>query len=104
LLAANYAVPADVQVLAWDSGSLANGSEKIQLSKPGDEEGDERHWLRVDRVVYSDGSHPDDFAAGVDPWPTEADGQGASLRRLDPAAYGNDPVNWIASTPSPGAP
>ncbi len=104
LLISKYAVPAAVQILAWGAGSLSNGSEKIQLSKPGDEDDDERHWLRVDRVVYSDGSHPDDFAAGVDPWPTEADGQGASLRRLDPAAYGNDPVNWIASTPSPGAP
>jgi len=61
-----------------------------------------RHWIRVDRVVYSDGSHPGDFAEGVDPWPTKADGQGSSLTRLDPAAYGNDPANWDAATPSPG--
>ncbi|MBN2130696.1 MAG: hypothetical protein JW741_14430, partial [Sedimentisphaerales bacterium] len=103
LLAAQYAVPADVQVLAWGAGSLANGSEKIQLSKPGDEDDDERHWLRVDRIVYSDGSHPDDFPAGTDPWPMEADGQGSSLTRIDPAAYGNDPAHWQASPPSPGA-
>jgi len=104
LLAANYAVPAAVQVLAWGAGSLSNGSEKIQLSKPGDEEDDDtRHWLRVDRVVYSDGSRGDDFPSGSDPWPAEADSLGSSLTRIDSSAYGNDPANWIASTPSPGS-
>jgi len=104
VLAANYTVPAHVQVFAWGAGSLSNGSEKIQLSQPGDEENDAaRHWMRVDRVVYSDGSRSDDFPAGIDPWPSEPDGQGPSLSRLDPTAYGNDPVNWQASPPSPGS-
>jgi len=40
----------------------------------------------------------------VDPWPTQADGQGPSLSRIDPYAYGNDPANWHASAPSPGRP
>jgi hypothetical protein len=53
-------------------------------------------------VVYSDGLHPDDFATGVDPWPLQADGYGGSLTRIDPAAYGNDPANWQAATPTPG--
>src|SRR3989442_6612585 len=34
------------------------------------------------------------------PWPTNADGFGPSLERLNASAYGNDPVNWRAS---PGA-
>src|SRR3989442_3202704 len=34
------------------------------------------------------------------PWPTNADGFGPSLERLNPSAYGNDPINWRAS---PGA-
>jgi hypothetical protein len=77
--------------------------ERIQISKPGDTDGqDNRVWIRVDRVVYSDGSHPWDFAEGVDPWPVQADGQGSSLSRIDPTAYGNDPTNWQAGTPSPG--
>jgi hypothetical protein len=101
--AGRFSVPEGVQVLAWGAGSLANGSEKIQLSKPGDKEPDgPRVWFRVDRVVYSDGVHHDDFAAGVDPWPTEPDGQGMSLSRIEPGAYGNDPVNWQADNPSPG--
>jgi hypothetical protein len=98
-LASAYSIPAGVQVFAWGAGSLANDGEKIQLSKPGDEDDDERHWIRVDRVVYSDGAHP----SGADPWPAEADGQGVSLTRIDPTAYGNDPINWQASVPSPGA-
>jgi hypothetical protein len=92
-----------VRVLAWGAGKLANGSEKVQLSRPGDEDGDGgRHWIRVDRVVYSDGGHPEDFAAGVDPWPVAADGGGSALGRIDAMAYGNDPANWRATEPSPG--
>jgi hypothetical protein len=98
-----FSVPAGVQVLAWGAGNLANGSEKIQLSKPGDEESDgARHWFRVDRVVYSDGAHHEDFLAGVDPWPAEPDGQGMSLSRIEAGAYGNDPANWQAAAPSLG--
>jgi len=98
-----YTVPADVKVFAWGPGKLANGSEKIQLSKLGDSDGDSDYrWIRVDRVVYSDGSHPEDFPAGADPWPVEADGQGQALSRVDAAAYGNDPGNWRAADPSPG--
>ena len=100
---ANYTAPAGVQVLAWGTGSLSNGGEKIQLSKPADENADgNRAWIRVDRVVYSDGSHPEDFPEGLDPWPVEADGQGESLSRIDPQAYGNDPENWTATDASPG--
>jgi len=38
-----------------------------------------------------------------EPWPTNADGFGPSLERLDAAAYGNDPINWRASY-GPGTP
>ena len=101
---ARYVVAEGVQVFAWGAGKLANGSEKIQLSIPGAVEDDgQRHWIRLDRVVYSDGSHPEDFASGIDPWPLAADGYGGALTRIDPAAYGNDPANWQAAAPSPGS-
>jgi len=58
----------------------------------------------VDRVIYSDGSHPQDFPGNADPWPIQADGQGSSLSRTAAAAYGNDPDNWHAAIPSPGSP
>jgi len=103
VLEAAYAIPEGVQVFVWGDGKLANSSEKIQLSIPGSAEDDgERNWIRLDRVVYSDGRHPDDFASGVDPWPLQADGFGASVTRIDPIAYGNDPANWQAAIPSPG--
>jgi len=98
-----YSVPDGVQILEWVDGRLSNGSEKIQLSKPGDADPDgTQNWVRVDRVVYSDGSHGDDFADGMDPWPTSADGQGLALTRIDLQAYGNDPINWEAAAPRPG--
>ena len=92
------AVDGGVQVFEWELGKLDNGSEKIQLSKPGDEVDGERYYIRVDRVNYSDGSHP----VGDDPWPTEADGAGSSLSRKAPTDYGNDVINWKAASPSPG--
>jgi hypothetical protein len=94
LFGSNYTPPAGVQILAWGFGNLADSGAKLQLSKPGGAD----VWIRVDRVVYSDGSHPSE----ADPWPLQADGQGSSLSRIDSAAYGNDPVNWQAATPSPG--
>ncbi|MBP7049513.1 MAG: lamin tail domain-containing protein [Phycisphaerae bacterium] len=102
---ATYAVPAGMQVLAWTFGRLTDDSEKVQLSRPGEvEDDDAREWIRVDRVAYSDGSHPEDFADGVDPWPVEANGQGKSLSRIDPQTYGNDPANWQPAPPTPGRP
>jgi hypothetical protein len=94
---AQFSVPEGVRVLAWDGGWLPRAGGKIQLSKPS---GD-GYWIRVDRVVYSDGLHA---GAGEpnDPWPAAANGTGQSLTRIDPTAYGNDPVNWKAAQPSPG--
>jgi hypothetical protein len=84
-------------------GKLSNGGEKLELSMPGDIDlYGTRHYIRVDRVNYSDGWHPEDCPGGVDLWPIEADGGGKSLSRTDPNLYGNDPNNWDADTPSPG--
>jgi hypothetical protein len=95
--------PGGIQIFSWESaGSLSNGGEKIQISKPGDEDPvtHERYYIRIDRVVYSDGSHPE----GEDPWPTEPDGTGQSLGRKVPADYGNDVANWQANNPpTPGS-
>ena len=92
-------------VLEWGGGRLSNASDKIELSRPASQDADASQiWIRVDRVVYGDGAHPQDYPTGVDPWPVEADGQGQALSRIDVTAYGNDPANWQAATPSPGRP
>jgi hypothetical protein len=84
-------------------GKLDNGGERVQLGKPGDKYAGTRYYIRVDRVDYSDGSHPGGEPGGVDLWPTEADGAGKSLTRTGAALYGNDPNNWTAQTPTPGS-
>jgi hypothetical protein len=103
LFSSKYTVPQGVKVFSWGAGKLDNAGEKIQLSKPGDIDlQGTRHWIRVDRVVYSDGAHPDNETGAVDPWPVDADGLGKSLSRKYPQYYGNDPNNWQAATPTPG--
>ena len=94
-----YSVPAGTQVFEWGGGKLDNSGAKLDLTKAFDTDGmGTIGWVRVDRVTYSDGSHP----AGQDPWPTAADGNGMALARVKATDYGNDPANWKAAPPSPG--
>jgi len=51
-------------------------------------------YVIADRVSYTDAA----------PWPSGAvDGGGLSLQRLAVDLYGNEPLHWIAATPTPGA-
>jgi hypothetical protein len=77
------------------SGKLDNSSEKVELYKPDPPQADTGFvpYVLVERVHYADKA----------PWPTNADGGGASLQRINVMAYGNDPVNWVASAPTVGA-
>jgi len=95
----HYSVPEGTQVFQWAGGKLSNAGAKLDLSKALDIDGTGTiAWLLVDRVAYSDGSHP----SGQDPWPAGADGTGMALARIKATDYGNDPVNWKAALPSPG--
>jgi hypothetical protein len=88
--------PAGVQIFGPYDGKLSNSGEKLELSMPGDlDEMLVRHYIRIDRINYSDGSEA--------VWPIEADGSGKSLSRDTASNYGNDPNNWSASTVSPGS-
>ena len=100
--ALRYNVPLSVDVLGPYNGRLSNASERVELSMPGDEEGGRRYYIRIDRVNYSDGSHPEDCPGSIDLWPTEPDGQGQSLTRKVDTDYGNDPDNWTAAPAWPG--
>ena len=96
------AVPAEIILGPYD-GNLSNAGESLELSMPGDVDKENvRQYIRVDRVNYSDGSHPENCPGGIDLWPVEADGDGMALTRKVPTYYGNDPENWLASAPSPG--
>ncbi|MBN2269174.1 MAG: lamin tail domain-containing protein [Sedimentisphaerales bacterium] len=95
-------VPAE-KVFGPYEGKLSNSADCVEISKPGDrDQFGRQHYIRVDRVSYSDGSHPDDEPGSVDLWPVDADGHGRSLTRVAPNLYGNDPNNWTGSDPSPG--
>jgi hypothetical protein len=63
-----------------------------------------RQYIRVDRVNYSDGSHPENCPGLIDLWPIKPDGDGMALTRKVPTDYGNDPDNWTIAAPSPGEP
>jgi hypothetical protein len=96
-------MPGNVRILDGYGGWLSNGGERLQIGMPGDvDEFGTRYYIRIDRITYSDGSHPEDCPGGVDLWPTEADGHGKSLSRKVPTDYGNDVANWQAANPSPG--
>lgn len=102
LFRSQYGVPAAVQVfgpytLPNGTNVLSNNGESIRLLRPGGSPtANPRPFVSVDRVAYDDAS----------PWPAETNGTGQSLGRIDPAAYGNDPVNWAAELfgGSPGRP
>ncbi|HCO96590.1 MAG TPA: hypothetical protein DIU00_22065, partial [Phycisphaerales bacterium] len=62
----------------------------------------QRQYIRIDRVNYSDGSHPENCPGGIDLWPAGPDGGGTALTRKVPIDYGNNPENWHTAAPSPG--
>lgn len=70
---------------------LNNSGEPIVLKNTGN--------VIIDLVTYSDGSHP----IGTDPWPTEADGAGASLELFLPGSDNAQAANWgVGKLNSPG--
>ena len=89
---------------SYARAQLSNAGEQLELSMPGDiDKYGRQHYIRVDRVTFSDGSHHEDAPGEVDLWPIEADGGGKSLRRVDSSLYGNDPNNWaLGDPPTPG--
>ena len=96
------AVPVE-KILGPYSGGLNNAGERLELSMPGDvDESGTLYYIRIDRVSYSDGSHPENCPGGIDHWPATPDGDGQSLTRKVPSDYGNDPNNWKAAIPSSG--
>ena len=79
-------------------GRLGDGSDLLELSRS-DAPQEAPHpdagfvpTVLVDRVVYAD----------VAPWPTAADGGGASLQRFADSLYGNEALNWKAEPPTAG--
>jgi len=93
-----YGLSPSVPIYGPYLGKLDNGGEQVELYKPDPPQPPPAAgfvpYVLVDHVQYSDSP----------PWPAGADGGGLSLQRRDLNLYGNDPLNWLASAPTPGAP
>jgi len=87
----------DITILGPYEGKLSNKGERIALEQPQSieqtDEGGNISWNIIDEAIY--------FHTA--PWPIEASGHGMSLQRLSSKQSGNDPANWTATMPSPGA-
>jgi hypothetical protein len=91
-----YGVPTNIIIYGPWNGRLSNGGETIELRRPDTPNVTATNvtvpYYLVEKITYS----------ATAPWPTNADGGGASLQRIEPALFGNDPLNWQAVTPTAG--
>ena len=87
-----FGFPTNLALFGPYGGKLNNAGDNIELAKPappvppGQKDAGSVAYILADKVEYSN----------IAPWPAGADGTGASLQRLDPNAYGDDPINWQA--------
>ena len=90
-----YSIDASVRLVGPYTGQLSGDTDRVQLQRPDGPPADEPGYiprLIEDEVIYDDTA----------PWPTDADGRGSSLNRLELGLLGNDPASWTAAVPSPG--
>ncbi|HEY2951799.1 MAG TPA: lamin tail domain-containing protein, partial [Verrucomicrobiae bacterium] len=88
---AKYSLSASLQIVGPYAGALQNDGERLELQRPDSPDTNGVPYITVDGVRYGDRF----------PWPSAADGSGPALRRLSAAAYGDDPVNWVATAGVP---
>jgi hypothetical protein len=89
-----YGLSNNVPVFGPFEGQLDNAGDRLELRRTGVTNATSQHVesILVDQVEYR----------VTDPWPAGANGTGASLQRIDFAAFGNDPANWFVGDPLPG--
>ena len=84
-----YRLLAGVPLYGPYRGKLDNSTGPVVLQRPSAPDTNGVAYFVVEEVDYKDAA----------PWPVEPDGGGAALQRLDLAAFGDDPANWIGSAP-----
>ena len=96
---AKYGVAATTPIYGPYRGHLDNSGGNLKLYRP-DSPQTPPHpdagfvpYVLVEGVTYSNAPH----------WPADAAGTGKSLQRRLPGSYGNEPLNWTAGSPTPGA-
>jgi hypothetical protein len=93
-----YGLSPTVTIVGPYQGNLNNAGERVKLYKPdppqiGGPDAGFVPSVLVDSVRYD----------VLEPWPTNVNATGLSLQRVVDADFGDDPINWQAATPSPGA-
>jgi hypothetical protein len=91
-----YNVPAGIAIFGPWEGKLNNAGERIELNRPDAPNVTTNESFTPYYLVEAVGYLPNS------PWPVNADAGGASLQRLQPALFGNDPVNWQGAAPTAG--
>src|SRR5207248_1404347 len=86
---AKYGVPPGVLIVGPYPGQMQDSGERLELKRPDKPDTNGVPYITIDEVRYNDKA----------PWPLLADGFGPSLQRINSAAYGNDPANWLAAAP-----
>ena len=95
---AHYNIPPNTPIYGPFNGKLDNAGESLSLlapkfNPPNSSITNGAAYVRVDHVEFADAA----------PWPSgEVDGGGLSLQRKSDSLYGNEPLNWVASAPTPG--
>lgn len=86
----------NVTILGPWSGKLDNSGESLELQRPDHPNVTPTNtvvpYYLVEQISYQD----------MLPWPTNADGAGFSLQRIEPALFADDPINWQAAAPTAG--
>lgn len=94
-----YSITNTTRIFGPYKGKLSASGESLELSRPDFPQGpNDEHpglipYLLVEKIDYSPNS----------PWPTNALNSGLSIQRESTIAYANEPANWTATTPTPGA-
>jgi hypothetical protein len=81
-----YGTAIHVAATGYGTANLSDSGEAIGLVTASNK--------LVEQFTYDDGS----------PWPTEPDGSGATLERINPQTSGDDASNWRASLAAGGSP
>ncbi|MEM7316274.1 MAG: lamin tail domain-containing protein, partial [Planctomycetota bacterium] len=80
----------------WEAGDvLSDNGEwlRVEMRKDELQSGEtEYEYVLIDSVDFDDENG----------WPTAADGNGDSLHRILPDAFGDLPTSWLSTTPAPG--
>jgi hypothetical protein len=93
-----YSFSSNLQVFGPYSGKLDNDSQTLNLRKPTAPITNQLAEVSIPYALVDGIQYKDSL-----PWAPAADGFGFSLQRWNPRAYGDDPTNWVASIPTPGA-